>query len=313
MKKITKKRLTNIILVAILLVGLSLLLYPSVSDYWNSFHQTRAIMRYMEEVGSMDSEEYDRVINSAHAYNAAIDPTAFRWFLSDEMREVYQKELNFNNDGAMGFVTIDKINVSLPIYHGTSEAILQTSIGHIDWTSLPVGGESTHAVLSGHRGLPSAKLFSDLDKLVEGDVFTISILNEMLTYKVDQIRIVEPENIDDLQIVPGEDYCTLVTCTPYGINSHRLLVRGHRVDNPQGDAKVVSDAMLIDKMYVVPFVGVPILLILLVMLFFSTGKYARHRDSYTEIRDWEAELRRSEETSPGESAGTDEQVKNADP
>ncbi len=302
MSKKKKNRLINIILVAFLLVGLSLLLYPSVSDYWNSFHQTRAIMRYMEEAGSMDSEEYDRVINSAHAYNAAIDPTAFRWFLSDDMREVYQKELNFNNDGAMGFITIDKINISLPIYHGTSEGILQTSIGHVEWTSLPVGGESTHAVLSGHRGLPSAKLFSDLDKLVEGDTFSISILNEMMTYQVDQIRIVEPTDVDDLQIVPGTDYCTLVTCTPYGINSHRLLVRGHRVSNPQGDAKVVSDAMIIDKIYVVPFIGIPILLILLVMLFFSTGKYARHRDSYSEIRDWEEQYRREDASAAAKAA-----------
>ncbi len=303
MKKITKKRLTNIILVAILLVGLSLLLYPSVSDYWNSFHQTRAIMRYMEEVGSMDSEEYDRVINSAHAYNAAIDPTAFRWFLSDDMREVYQKELNFNNDGAMGFVTIDKINVSLPIYHGTSEAILQTSIGHIEWTSLPVGGESSHCVLSGHRGLPRAKLFSDLDKLVVGDVFSLNVLNATLTYQVDQIRVVEPDDVSYLQIEEGKDYCTLVTCTPYGINSHRLLVRGHRIDNPMGDAKVVADAMQIDKIYVVPFVGVPILLILLILLFFSTGKHARHRDTYSEICSWEEEFRRSpEEKNSADSA-----------
>ena len=303
MSKKKKSRLINIILVAFLLVGLSLLLYPSVSDYWNSFHQTRAIMRYMEEVGSMDSEEYDRVINSAHAYNAAIDPTAFRWFLSDEMREVYQKELNFNNDGAMGFVTIDKINVSLPIYHGTSEAILQTSIGHIEWTSLPVGGESSHCVLSGHRGLPRAKLFSDLDKLVVGDVFSLNVLNATLTYQVDQIRVVEPDDVSYLQIEEGKDYCTLVTCTPYGINSHRLLVRGHRIDNPMGDAKIVADAMQIDKIYVVPFVGVPILLILLILLFFSTGKHARHRDTYSEICSWEEEFRRSpEEKNSADSA-----------
>ena len=303
MSKKKKSRLINIILVAFLLVGLSLLLYPSVSDYWNSFHQTRAIMRYMEEVGSMDSEEYDRVINSAHAYNAAIDPTAFRWFLSDDMREVYQKELNFNNDGAMGFITIDKINVSLPIYHGTSEGILQTSIGHIEWTSLPVGGESSHCVLSGHRGLPRAKLFSDLDKLVVGDVFSLNVLNATLTYQVDQIRVVEPDDVSYLQIEEGKDYCTLVTCTPYGINSHRLLVRGHRVDNPMGDAKIVADAMQIDKIYVVPFVGVPILLILLILLLFSTGKHARRRDSYSEVRAWEEELKRTaEEENPVNSA-----------
>ncbi len=313
MSKKKKNRLTNIILVAMLLVGLSLLLYPSFSDYWNSFHQSRAIMAYLEDVGGMDSSQYDAIMERAHAYNAAIDPKVFRWFLNDEEMEEYESQLNISKGGLMGYISIDKLHVKLPIYHGVNESVLQTSIGHIEWTSLPVGGESSHCVLSGHRGLPSAKLFSDLDKLVEGDRFSVSVLNEMMTYEVDQIRIVEPSDVSDLQIVPGMDYCTLVTCTPYGINSHRLLVRGHRVENPQGDAKVVADALVIDKIYVVPFIGVPILLILLVMLFFSTGKYARHKDSYTEIRDWEAELRRSEETSPGESAGTDGQVKNADP
>lgn len=291
-KKKKKVRLSNIILVVILLVGLSLLLYPSLSDYWNSFHQTRAIMHYMEDVSSMDTSEYDAIIASAHAYNDAIPKDTFRWFLPDEDLEKYNSELAFNSNGAMGFITIDKIHVSLPIFHGTSETVLQTSIGHIDWTSLPVGGESTHTVLSGHRGLPSAKLFSDLDKLTEGDVFQLSVLNETMTYQVDQIRVVEPTDLTDLQIVNGMDYCTLVTCTPYGINSHRLLVRGHRVANPQGDAKVVADAMQIETIYVVPFVGVPILFLLLVMMLFTTGKKARHRDSYVEVTQWERELER---------------------
>lgn len=294
MSKKKKSRLINIILVAFLLVGLSLLLYPSISDYWNSFHQTRAIMTYMENVNSMDTTEYDKIIASARAYNESINDGEFHWFLSEEDKEVYNAELAFNSTGVMGYITIDKIQVSLPIYHGVSEAVLQTSIGHIDWTSLPVGGEGSHCALSGHRGLPSAKLFSDLDKLIEGDTFTLSILNETLTYEVDQIRVVEPANVNDLQIVPGMDYCTLVTCTPYGVNSHRLLVRGHRIGNAQGDARVTSDAMLINKIYVVPFIGVPILLLLLVMLFFSTGKYARHRDSYSEIRDWEEQYRRED-------------------
>lgn len=302
MKK-KKNRLTTIILVAVLLVGLSLLLYPSFSEYWNSFHQSRAIMGYMESVSQMDTEDYDQIMASARAYNESLYTGAKRWFLNEEAKQKYESELAVSADGAMGFITIDKIHVKLPIYHGTAESVLQTSIGHIDWTSLPVGGENSHCVLSGHRGLPSAKLFSDLDKLVEGDVFSISVLNETLSYQVDQIRVVEPENVSDLQIEEGKDYCTLVTCTPYGINSHRLLVRGHRVDNPQGDAKVVADAMVIDKIYVVPFVGVPILLILLILLLFSTGKHARRRDSYSEVLAWEEELKRTaEEENPVNSA-----------
>ena len=302
MKK-KKNRLTTIILVAMLLVGLSLLLYPSFSEYWNSFHQSRAIMGYMESVSQMDTKDYDQIMASARAYNESLYTGAKRWFLNEEAKQKYESELAVSADGAMGFITIDKIHVKLPIYHGTAESVLQTSIGHIDWTSLPVGGENSHCVLSGHRGLPSAKLFSDLDKLVEGDVFSISVLNETLSYQVDQIRVVEPEDISDLQIEEGKDYCTLVTCTPYGINSHRLLVRGHRVDNPQGDAKVVADAMVIDKIYVVPFVGVPILLILLILLLFSTGKHARRRDSYSEVRAWEEELKRTaEEDNPVNSA-----------
>ena len=302
MKK-KKNRLTTIILVAMLLVGLSLLLYPSFSDYWNSFHQSRAIMAYLEDVGGMDSSQYDAIMERAHAYNAAIDPKVFRWFLNDEEMEEYESQLNISEGGSMGYISIDKLHVKLPIYHGVNESVLQTSIVHIEWTSLPVGGESSHCVLSGHRGLPRAKLFSDLDKLVVGDVFSLNVLNETLTYQVDQIRVVEPDDVSYLQIEEGKDYCTLVTCTPYGINSHRLLVRGHRVDNPMGDAKIVADAMQIDKIYVVPFVGVPILLILLILLLFSTGKHARRRDSYSEVRAWEEELKRTaEEENPVNSA-----------
>lgn len=292
MKKKKKNSLINLILVLIFLVGLSLLLYPSFSDYWNSFHQSRAIMSYLEDVGGMDSAEYDAVIARARAYNDAIDKESFRWFLSDEEREDYNSQLNVSKGGSMGYISIEKLHVQLPIYHGTDESVLQTSIGHLDWTSLPVGGESSHSVLSGHRGLPRAKLFSDLDKLTEGDVFTLNILNETLSYQVDQIRVVEPQDVTDLQIVPGKDYCTLFTCTPYGINTHRLLVRGHRVDNPMGDAKVVADAMQINTIYVVPFVAVPMLLLLLIFLLFMTGKHAPRRDSYSEIRDWEEEFRR---------------------
>ena len=277
MQRNKKKRLTTLVLVLIFLTGLSLLLYPSLSDYWNSFHQSRAVMGYMESVGAMDGEEYDAILASARAYNAALDDGSFRWYLGDEEKLAYQKELFFDADGAMGVIAIDKLHLRLPIYHGTSEAVLQTSIGHLEWSSLPVGGAGSHCVLSGHRGLPSAKLFSDLDKLAEGDLFTLNVLNETLTYQVDRIRVVEPADVTELQIVPGEDYCTLLTCTPYAINTHRLLVRGRRVENPRGEVRVVPDAMLIEKLWVAPFVGAPILLLVLLMLFVSTGKQARNR------------------------------------
>lgn len=294
-----KKRFSfgNFILVLMLLIGIGLLVYPSFSDYWNSFHQSRAIMTYMESVSRIDTSQYDAIMTSARRYNSALDTGEFRWFLTEEQKKAYNAELSLDEKGSMGYITIDKIHVKLPIYHGTSESVLQSSIGHIEWTSLPTGGEGTHCVFSGHRGLPSARLFTDLDKLNETDIFQLSILNETFTYQVDQIRVVEPEDLTELQIVPGKDYCTLVTCTPYGINTHRLLVRGHRVDNPQGDAKVVADAMQIDKIYVVPFIGVPILLILLILVLLTTGRNTRRRDSYAEISDWERQLEREERES----------------
>ena len=294
-KKKKKVSIGNIILVLMLLAGVFLLLYPSFSDYWNSFHQSRAISSYIEHVTKIDTSAYEGMLASARDYNKRLNSGKFRWFLTEEEKEAYEAELSADESGAMGFITIDKIHVQLPIYHGTNEAILQTAIGHLDWSSLPVGGESTHAVFSGHRGLPSARLFTDLDKLNETDIFQLSVLNETLTYQVDQIRVVEPTDLTELQIVPGKDYCTLVTCTPYGINTHRLLVRGHRVDNPMGDAKVVADAMQIDRVYVVPFIGVPILLALLVMMLFTTGRHARRRDSYAEIYEWERQLERETE------------------
>ncbi|MBR1780153.1 MAG: class C sortase [Oscillospiraceae bacterium] len=278
-----KKHIVTLILLAVLLVGLGFLSYPTLADYWNSFHQSRAIMAYSESVANMDREEYDRILSSAKAYNEAITQNGLHWTLTDDELAAYTRELNFNDDGNMGFITIEKINVMLPIYHGTSEAVLQTSIGHIESTSLPVGGEGSHCVLSGHRGLPSARLFTDLDKLVEGDTFTLNILSETFTYQVDQIRVVEPSDLSNLQLVPGKDYCTLVTCTPYGINTHRLLVRGHRVENKQGDAQVVADAMQIETIYVVPFVGVPILTVLLLFVLITT----RRRKVPAELREME--------------------------
>lgn len=226
-----KKRILNIILGIIFLAGLSLLLYPTFSEYWNSFQQSRAITGYSKEIKVLDAEKYEEILKSAREYNSKLFADASGYMMSEEQKVEYEQELNLSNNGIMGYIEIPKIKCSLPIYHGTDEAVLQIAIGHLEWTSLPIGGESTHSVLSGHRGLPSAKLFTDLDKMEEGDRFFIRVLNEVLTYEVDQIKVVLPEEIEDLEIVEGEDYCTLFTCTPYAVNTHRLLVRGHRVDN----------------------------------------------------------------------------------
>ena len=268
----TKRRpaghLGDIVLVLMLFIGLCLLLYPSFSDYWNSFHQTRAIVTYIERVAHIDNAQYDEMLSSARRYNASLESGQFRWFLTDEEKEVYNSELDIDGYGNMGYITIDKMNVQLPLYHGTNDTVLQRSIGHIEWSSLPVGGEGTHCVLSGHRGLPSARLFTDLDKLVVGDEFILSVLDEVLTYSVDQIRVVEPTDLTELQIVPGKDYCTLVTCTPYGINTHRLLVRGHRVETQVAAAqvRVIAEARQIDPEKVAPIIGFPILVILFVLI-----------------------------------------------
>ena len=258
-----KKHFTTILLVLILLTGVSLLLYPTVSDYWNSFHQSRAIASYVEAVAEIDNTDYEKMWQEAVAYNEKLKDNSGRWTPTDEELEEYDQILNISDTGIMGYVEIPKINVSLPIYHGTDEAILQIAIGHIPGSSLPVGGKGTHCVISGHRGLPSAKLFTDLDQMEEGDLFMLRVLDETLTYEVDQIRIVEPEDLSDLEIDEDKDLCTLVTCTPYGINSHRLLVRGHRVENLKEDTvRVTADAQQIDPVMVAPAVAVPLFLLL---------------------------------------------------
>ena len=276
MKK--KGNFLNILLVLVFLVGLSLLLYPSVSDYWNSFHQTRAIATYSEEVANLENEQYDEIWEAAQQYNRSLTERGNAYLLSDEQKEAYEKLLDVSGLGVMGYIEIPEIDVSLPVYHGTEESVLQIAVGHLDWSSLPVGGESTHCVLSGHRGLPSAKLFTNLDKLTEGDTFVLRVLDEVLTYEVDQILIVEPQEIGALQIVEGQDYCTLVTCTPYGINTHRLLVRGHRIENIE-EAKVVrvtADAIQIEPLLVAPIVAIPILLLLLILLLLPKRPKTKH-------------------------------------
>lgn len=230
MKKKVLNTIINFILVFIFLAGLSLLLYPTFSEYWNSFRQSRAIVNYNKEMTQIDDGRYEEVRKSAEEYNNRILERTNVYYMDDAEVEDYYSQLKVASNNIIAYVEIPKIKCSLPVYHGTGEGVLQTAIGHLEWTSLPIGGTSTHSVLSGHRGLPSAKLFTDLDKMEVGDRFYIRVLNEVLTYEVDQILVVLPEETDDLRIVEGEDYCTLFTCTPYAVNTHRMLVRGKRVE-----------------------------------------------------------------------------------
>ena len=265
-----KKKLGTILMFLVLLIGIGLMAYPTVSNWWNSFHQSRAINSYAARVEEMDPELIEQMLIEAHAYNA-------RLAAGDEARydeashTRYMSLLGPAGDGVMGYIEIDKIGVKLPVAHTVEESVLQRSVGHLEGSSLPVGGEGTHAVLSGHRGLPSARLFTDLANLTEGDTFVLTVLEQTLTYEVDQIRVVLPEEVDDLAVAPGEDYCTLVTCTPYGINTHRLLVRGSRVENARIAPGVVADAVKIDPVVVAPFIGIPILLLFFVVLRWERG------------------------------------------
>lgn len=263
-----RKHASTMILILILVVGLSLMLYPSFSNWWNEAHQSRAIAAYSQEVSKLDENRYDELWQQAREHNRSLVGRENAYLLDDSQKAEYERLLDVSGMGIMGYIEIPSLKVSLPIYHGTEESVLQVAVGHLEWTSLPVGGESTHCVLSGHRGLPSAKLFTDLDRLVVGDRFRLGVLDQVLTYEVDQILIVEPQDTEALLIEEGKDLCTLVTCTPYGINTHRLLVRGHRVETEK-DAKnvrVTSDAIQIEPYLVAPVVAAPILLVLLLGL-----------------------------------------------
>ena len=276
MKWIKENRVT-LIIVAVGLFGLGLILYPGVADWWNSFHQSRAVAAYAQKVANLDASEYDRILGEAEAYNNKLADNGINWTMSDEELAAYEKELDITGTGIMGYLTIPKIDIELPIYHGIDDTVLQIAIGHLMETSLPVGGETSHCVVSGHRGLPSAKLFTDIDKLVEGDTWTVNILNKTLTYEVDQIRVVEPTDLSNLQLEQGKDYFTLVTCTPYGINTHRLLVRGHRIENAQGEANVIADALQIEPVYIAPFVSIPFIVLLIIIMLISTGYMKRRK------------------------------------
>lgn len=259
-----KSSTSTILLVILFLAGLSLLLYPTVSNYVNSKNQSRVIDSYTQSVNDLDAEKYAALLAEADAYNQTLRNRANEYALTEELLAQYEELLNVSGSGVMGYVEIPSINCTLPIYHGTDEAVLQVAAGHLEWTSLPVGGESTHSVISGHRGLPSAELLTHIDKMDVGDRFYIHVLDKILEYRVDHIAVVEPDDTSLLHITEGKDYMTLVTCTPYGINSHRLLVRGERVENSSaavsGQIYVNNEVRSVHLMYVIPVVLVIVVL-----------------------------------------------------
>lgn len=287
-KKKKKVSITNILLVLIMLAGVGVLAYPTVSDWWNSRHATQAIAGYVEAVETMTKEEKEAIFAKAKEYNDSL-PNGVNFNISEEKYAEYASILDITGTGIMGYIQIKSIGVNLPVYHGVGEEILQVAAGHIPGSSFPIGGERTHAIMSGHRGLPSAKLFSDLDKLGEGDVFTVTVLDETFTYMVDQIRIVLPEETDELAIVDGKEYATLVTCTPYGVNSHRILMRGHRIANLDGKA-TPAEAVKIPTYIVIPAVGIPLLFIVLTIMLI----YYRRKKPGKNAKDILDDLRKSD-------------------
>ena len=275
MKEWIRRNLLTVLMAAGMMVGVFLLIYPSVANYWNSFHQTRAIASYTESVSQMSHEDYSRILESAREYNKQLAETGMHWHMTEVQRAEYEKQLAIEGTEVIAYVSVPKFHINCPIYHGTDESVLQVAVGHLEASSLPVGGKSTHCLISGHRGLPSARLFTDIAKIKEGDVWTIRVLNETLTYECDQIRTVLPDDLSELQIEEGKDLCTLITCTPYGINTHRLLVRGHRIPNVDGAANLTADGIQIEPKYIAPFVAAPILLMLLIILLISTRRAKR--------------------------------------
>lgn len=273
-----KKRSTisTVILILVFLIGLSVMLYPTVSDFLNSISQSRYISGYKNEVAELNQDEYDSILEQARSYNTALLGNTARFEPTPEETLRYEQLLRVDEAGVMGYLEIPKIDVYLPMYHGVSESVLEVGIGHIEGSSLPIGGAGTHTLLSGHRGLPSAKIFTDLDKLEIGDSFSIKVLNETMTYEIEEIQTVLPSEVEALAIAPRRDLCTLVTCTPYGVNSHRLLITGVRVDTeivPGEKTKlhVVADAVQIDPIYVAPVMGAPILILIVVYMLIRAG------------------------------------------
>lgn len=266
------KNKTKIILIVILFLGLSILLYPFISQYFNSFTQTKVINEYEKIFTNMDHTNYENLFKEANNYNQELSKLSFPLTQYKKLKG-YSQILNINNNGMMGYITIDKIKVEIPIYHGTDKSVLNVAVGHLEGSSLPVGGPNTHSILSAHRGLPSSRLFTDLNKLELGDIFEITILNKKLTYQIDNIVVIEPNDISNIQIEKGEDYVTLLTCTPYGLNTHRLLVRGKRIENLE-DKKIyiTTEAYKISNLVVTPIITFPLILLFLLIIMFKPIK-----------------------------------------
>ena len=278
-----KKHFSTLLLIIVFLAGLGLMMYPTVSDMVNKAHQTVAIDSYEEELSKLSNEDFSSILEEARKYNSALTTNEFPKNSEDlDGNEEYKKAMNPAGNGMMGYVKIDAINLKMPVYHTTKESVLQSGIGHIPTTSLPVGGESTHAVLTGHRGLSSARLFTDLDKIQLGDVFFIYVLDDILAYQVDQIKTVLPEQTQDLQIIEGEDHVTLVTCTPYGVNTHRLLIRGTRISYSAELEKTVEEqsetrsGLTMEQLVLI--IGAPLLTVLFIIVLISTKKPKKRRD-----------------------------------
>lgn len=278
MKKKWMSRLMTLLIVVVFVAGLSFLLYPTASNLWNQAHQSRAIATYTEQVEKLDDSSNKEMLKAARKYNKELLKKADHWKLSKKDKKKYESLLDVSGTGIMGYIEIPKIDCSLPVYHGTDEGALQIAIGHLEGSSLPVGGKSSHCVLSGHRGLPSARLFTDLDQMEEGDTFILNILGHKLAYEVDQIKVVLPEEMSDLEIQEGKDLCTLVTCTPYGINTHRLLVRGHRVkyvETKVQEQKEVSKPKTDTRLVIAGAVAGAVVLFIII---FAVRRRRKHRN-----------------------------------
>ncbi len=274
--------MSTALLVLVFLIGLSLMLYPAVSNRWNGYHQTQAVLGYEKEIRNLSPAYLKKEIELAREYNRTVAANGMVWKMNDIQRAEYESLLNIDGSGNMGYIEIPKLKIMLPVYHGVEERVLQRAIGHIEGSSLPVGGETSHCIVSGHRELPSSKLFTDIDKLMPGDLFTLNVMGEVLTYEVDQIHIVVPEDFSNLALEEGSDYCTLVTCTPYGINTHRLLVRGQRVETIEESAEVTSEAVRIDPLTVAPVVLAPVLLAWIILMLTRPVKKKKTKDNKAE-------------------------------
>ena len=285
-KKKGNSKFTTFILILIFFLGLSVMLYPAISSFWNARTQSQAIIDYDKMIAEMPEEDYSKLFKEAEDYNQKLKTLQFPLIEYEEIGN-YDEILNVTGTGMMGYITIEKIGVELPVYHGTEENVLSIAAGHLKGTSFPIGGKGNHSVVSAHRGFPNAVLFTHLDRMEIGDEFTFTILDREITYRVDQIKTVLPGETQDMLMVPGEDYCTLLTCTPYGINTHRLLVRGVSIENKEvKNIHISSEAYQVDTLIVTPIVALPILLILMIIVLLKPVRKDAEDDIGDEL-EWE--------------------------